>query len=279
MNNIYGNNRCCSLCRCVYGSIALICVSAMLFVVSSYAAEPKYDDLSIKERSLELFDGKPGFDNLWNYHDDAHMFELASGIAVNETSPVVGFHLQMNIVNKKNATVCIDGVGKTLKDTELDLITNDYAIECKSGVVSKKTIKQLEKEHTFLQWCKVLWEEIRTEQVTIECIEGHARPIFVVYGPSTYNNKFRVVCSWIDNSCETSVVKFINIIKRLAHVKLLAFFAKEVSQPFKDRMHNIVCKIADNISYEDGYDMKKVLAPLIPDQVSDLACGMQWLSL
>jgi len=223
-----------------------------------------YQD-NILAYAINYFDkNTPGLVPLFLQTDQnkGHFFELETALLLaNQNENVIGFGLSLTFRNP-NECVQINGYKALLQTTEFDIITDNFATECKSGKIQvKKTLDQLIKEQTIIAWCRELVKEIAMNVQNKEKIFGFThstrknQPFVIITTPSTIRNgiphALHVTSSWFDTKDpDRCINQFISIVQLLATKKVRLCLKNEASPELISGLHRHNIPFNDNVNLE-----------------------------
>ena len=171
-------------------------------------------------------------------------FELEAALVLDQSNETIkGFDLEITF-EKKTAHIAIDGHEALLNATEFDIITDNLAVECKSGTtIDGRCYAQLLKEQTMLAWMHALAKELKRGTLSL-CIKRHTHALtfFELKGQATRNKPLCMAMSWIHGTDEEKcLAQLIDIIQMLATKKVVALFRATIPEAFgiKLKLHGI----------------------------------------
>lgn len=170
----------------------------------------------IIEESMKYFQEKPGFDitlncickknrseefvfrkNYWG-----HLFELETALYYSNIlkDEILGFSLEIGIysdIGLPFVELYLDNSCEPvfLRQTEFDIITKSYCIECKSGkqLKHKKNYKQFKKEIDMIRLFRSITEELKNNTIVTEVVDGKLK----LNGILTAYKDIYLRCNWI----------------------------------------------------------------------------------
>ncbi len=228
--------------------------------------------LEVVDLALYNFAGKPGLQHLLNNiidyekscfpnkvyfakHPNGALFELESALHLKDTLShnIIGFGLDIRVSENKRrpkfnfvldrGDYYEEGLIEIveLRETEFDVVTSDYCVECKSGrIFSDGCSKQFKKEVNMIKFFRQLKRDINFGDVMIE----YSGDYLYINGDITNNCIIEFECNWIGmvlkdviNGIENrKIIDWNYIIDLLANIKFGLMFRNTFeTQDFADK--------------------------------------------
>jgi hypothetical protein len=243
------------------------------------------DPENIKSAALDSFDlDLPGFKyTITHACTPGDWFELEAALYAEHIllDPVAGLRLAIEF-NKPSIIIPSDDNQTTeLRSTEFDIITAQYAIECKSSCHNKKSYEkaaqQICKEVTMLAWLKKISDDIAKKNISIthhfeRSKRRFTKPksIFTIKGPCTLGQNVQFYCSWVDQEAsEQCIEQLKSIVTFMAHKTLLVLFKTYIPEALIKNLEKKNIAYRADVEYEEKQD----------DAVADLQTQFDALQL
>jgi hypothetical protein len=238
----------------------IIWYAVSLFFISISAQIPDQRSQFIDQCVHEKFDDHlPGLAyELRHLNNSGSLFELESGLYAQECleARVYGFKLEFSFLEGYN-TIQENSRTVLLADTEFDIVTDTWVIECKGFYDGEHAyewlhvLDQIEKEQRMTHWLDALYEDILSGDVKVQYIvskKGKNR--FVIWGKLTGEKKVVVECSWVTGHAEQVCLKqFIEAVGAVANKEPIAFFRSPLGSYLRKEFKKRDFVFCDNIAY------------------------------
>lgn len=233
----------------------------LFFILSiqSLALALTKHEIEIKILAQSLFANKPGFGVIANSKVSGHIFEMESALWVmtryNQT--IKGFDLSLDFFDENDKK--IDQLS-----TEFDVITDKYAIECKSAKKPAKhgsnILYQARKEHSTLSLFQNIYKEIFlakflgkistiqhnddfifdvSNNMTLVVSRRHKLHSTLTVRGSIVDKPLTIQCNWIQHSTSQQEAKeWMELIKTLGSCYFIIFFGGKVSETFALKLND-----------------------------------------
>ncbi|MFA6526888.1 MAG: hypothetical protein WCT20_00490 [Candidatus Babeliales bacterium] len=241
-----------SLSVTMHTTVKKVLMSSALFPLYIFGlSNQEIVDLANEEFSSTM----PGIEKLiaTGPYNRGSSFELEAALVLSQNDEAVrGLDLEITF-DKKTAHIAIDDHEALLNATEFDIITDNLAVECKSGTtIDGRCYAQLLKEQTMLAWMHALAEEINNGTLSLHVKRHtHALTFFELKGQATRNKPLCMAMSWIhgidENEC---LAQLIDTIQLLATKKLIALFRATIPETFGLKLKDHGIDFVDDIKLE-----------------------------
>ena len=206
----------------------------------------------------------PRFPTSINCDNDGPKFELQTALLAQDTGEdVYGFGLDIIIRTNESIFVFINGIFFQLKDTEYDVITKHFVIECKSTKNPKKytRMKQLLKERNMLMFLKKIYKEAKEGTLkSLLSFNKKKHSILTINGESTNNQNVPLMSKWITGSTLDECKKqWCRIIEFLSNKTLVIIFKNIITPSLAQKLKTNGLRYKDNVDIDFQNYINKML--------------------
>lgn len=194
----------------------------------------------------------PGFQQLLpKIKEPGFAFELETAlIFAHKHEKVIGFDLDLTFLHQQEF-IYFDGQTQELRTTEFDIVTENFAVECKCiKHPHNKNLPQFIKEKNLLIWCKELAKNIAEEKVAYSFTTyARTKPVVIITCPATNGQAIPITSSWLTaSSAEGCIEQFKDIILLLSTKYPTVFFSRPVSNEFALKLRDLNISFVDDVS-------------------------------